>query len=268
MKIFNGKKEAEKILSDLKKKTTKYKEKPKLAVISTGSDPASELFIRNKKRAAKKAGIEVIRCKLKKEKEILKKIRDFNKEKEISGIIVQLPLPKKFNTNKIIKEISSKKDVDGLGENSPFSSPFITAIEIALKEALKKIKNKKILALVNSDIFGRKLRDFFKKKKIKIDYFLKKKSYPRNKIKEADIIITACGVPNQIEGKYIKEKVILIDGGITLLKNKKIVGDVNKKRLKNKPSFLTPVPGGIGPLTVALLLKNTLIGFKKYGKHS
>ncbi len=269
MKIFNGKKAAEKILLDLERKIKKEKRKPILSVISVNSDQASDLFIKNKKKAAKKVGIKINHYRFKKsvkEERIIKKIKDLNRSFSVNGIIVQLPLPKGFNTGKIINEINPQKDVDGFHKETYFSSPLISAILITLKDSTKNLKSKKIIALVNSDIFGRALKNFFQKKKIKINYLLRRK-FSKSKIKTADIIITVCGVPGLIKGKIIKKGAVLIDGGITVLKNKKVVGDVDRKSVENKAAFLTPVPGGIGPLTVAFLLKNVYLATKNYGKY-
>ncbi len=269
MVIFNGKKIADKILSDLKKKTDRLKIRPKLAVILVGEDKSSELFIRNKKRAAKEIGIGVFLYKFKEnvpEKEIVRKIKNLDNDKSVNGIIVQLPLPKGFSPEKIIGAVSPLKDVDGFGKRSSFSSPFISALLIALKNSTKDIKGKKILALVNSDIFGNRLRFFLKKEGIKAEYILRK-NFSLNKIKKdrADIIITVCGSPNLIKGDMIEKGTILIDGGITVTRNKKTVGDVDRKSVSGKAAFLTPVPGGTGPLTVALLLKNVYLAANKHG---
>lgn len=269
MVIFNGKKFAEKILSDLKKKTDKLKIKPKLAVILAGEDKSSELFIRNKKRAAKEVGIEVLLYKFKKnvpEKEIIRKIKNLDSDKSVNGIIVQLPLPEGFSPEKIVGAVSPLKDVDGFGKRSSFSSPFISALLIALKNSTKNIKGKKILALVNSDIFGNRLRFFLEKEGIKAEYVLRKNFSP-NKINKnkTDVIITVLGVPNFIKGDMIEKGTILIDGGITVTRNKKTVGDVDRKSVSEKAAFLTPVPGGTGPLTVALLLKNVYLAANKHG---
>ncbi len=268
MKIFNGKKIADKILSDLKKKTKRLRIRPKLAVILAGEDKSSELFIRNKKRAAKEIGIEVLLYKFKEnvpEKEIIRKIKNLDSNKSVNGIIVQLPLPEGFSPEKIIGAVSPLKDVDGFGKGSSFSSPFISALLIALKNSTKDIKGKKILALVNSDIFGNRLRFFLKKEGIKAEYILRK-NFSLNKIKKdrADIIITVCGSPNLIKGDMIEKGTILIDGGITVTRNKKTVGDVDRKSVSGKAAFLTPVPGGTGPLTVALLLKNVYLAANKH----
>lgn len=267
MVIFNGKKIADKILSDLKKKTDRLKVRPKLAVILAGEDKSSELFIRNKKRAAREIGIEVLLYKFKEdvpEKEIIRKIKSLNDDKSVQGIIVQLPLPKGFSPEKIVGAVSPLKDVDGFGKKSSFSSPFISALLIALKNSTKDIKGKKILALVNSDIFGNRLRFFLKKEDIRAECVLRKNFSP-NKINKADVVITVLGTPNFIKGNIIKRGVILIDGGITVTRNKKTVGDVDRKSVSGKAAFLTPVPGGTGPLTVALLLKNVYLAANKHG---
>ena len=285
MRIFNGKKIADETLSDLKKKIKKRGFKPKLAVISVGKDLSSELFIRNKKRAAQKIGINILYYKFKEpirqaqgkkiEKEIIERIERLNSDSSVNGIIVQLPLPKNLNTSKIIGRISSQKDVDGFQKKTPFLSPLISAIRIALKSSTKTLKGKKIVALVRSDFFGRALKFSLAKEKIKIDY-LKNKKNPKIKKGEehkfsssalrytraADIIISICGCPNLIKGDMIKKGAVLIDVGITILKDKKIVGDVDRKSVEKKAGFLTPVPGGLGSITVALLLKNVYYATK------
>ena len=191
MRIFNGKKIAEEILLDLKRRIRKEKINLKLAVILVGEDPASKLFIRNKERAAKKIGIRVVLYKFKKntkEKELVQKIKDLNNDLTANGIIVQLPLPRNFKANRIIRQISPKKDVDGFNKRSYFSPVLPSAILIAIKQAVKRPKNKKIIALVNSDIFGKTLKSFLKESGIKINYFKNRRD---QKIKSADILITA-----------------------------------------------------------------------------
>ena len=270
MRIFNGKKEAEKILSDLKKKIKKERIEPKLAVILVGSNEASKLYIKLKRKKSRETGIQLKQHKFKKwnkEEAILQKIEVLNKNRLVNGIIVQLPLPEGFNTGKILSKINPKKDVDGFHKKTLFFSPFISAILIALKKSSRNLKGKKIITLVNSDIFGATLKKFLKKEKIKSNYFLRRKLSPsklKAKLKTADILITVCGCPKLIKKDMIKNRAILIDGGITLIKNK-VVGDVDKKSVKNKAAFLTPVPGGLGPLTIALLLKNVYLTAKKYG---
>lgn len=259
IKIFNGKSKAEEILSELKRKIKGSKIKPGLAVISVGSDPASRLFIKNKKKAAQKIEIKVFHYKFKasvKEKAVLERIRKLNADRNVNGIIVQLPLPGKLNTTRVISQISFKKDVDGFRKKSGFSSPLISGILIALKNSSRNLRKGKVIALVNSDIFGKTLEASLKKKGIKITYLKNRKS---SKIKSADILITVLGKPGLIKGKMVKDGVALIDAGITVRGKNRVIGDVDRESVTEKASFLTPVPGGIGPLNVALLLKNVYL---------
>lgn len=264
IKIFDGKSKAEKILFDLEKKIKKSKIKPALAVISVGSDPASRLFIKNKKKAARKTGIRIFHYNFKvnaREKDILDKIKMLNNDPRVDGIIVQLPLPMKFKTGKIIGSIDAKKDIDGFNKKTLFYPPLISAIFIALDDAVKNIKKKNIIALVNSDFFGKTLKFFLGEKGIRITCLKNEKQF---KIKSADILITVLGRPGIIKGEMLKDKVVLIDAGIVVKGKNRVIGDIDRETVKNKASFLTPVPGGIGPLTVALLLKNAYLASKKY----
>jgi len=270
MKIFNGKKEADKILRDLK---SKIKKKPILAIIYIGQNPESDIYIKNKRTAAKKIGVMVFCYRFKegvKEAEVIEKIKKNNNYPSVDGIIVQLPLPKKFNADKIINSIAPEKDVDGfhkvnlslLKKGKPHFIPVLpSAILTALKASSKDFKEKNIVAIVNSDIFGKTLKTFFDTKEVKIKYFIKRKGI-ESKLKKADVIISVCGKPGFIKGEMIKEGAILIDAGIKIVKGK-LRGDVDGESVVQKVSFLTPVPGGIGPLTVALLLKNVYLASKK-----
>jgi len=280
MKIFNGKKISEKIIEDLNKKISREKITPTLAVILVGKNPESELYVKNKKIAAQRINLKIDCYKFKedaKETEVIKKIKDLNKNPRINGIIVQLPLPKKFNTNKIINFIEPKKDVDGfqqinrrlLKNSQPYFFPVLpSAILIALNSSLlsgagiKNFQNKKIVALVNTDIFGETLKNFFKRTGIEIKCFAGKINL--SLIKSADVVISVRGNPHFIKGEMIKEKAILIDAGMKIILDK-LRGDVDKESVAKKPSFITPVPGGIGPLTVALLLNNVYLAAKNYG---
>jgi len=281
MKMFDGKKVADGILKELKNNIHNDKFVPKLAIILVGKDRATKLYIKIKKQAAQRVGIIISQYNFKetvKEDEVIQKIITLNCDKSVNGIIVQLPLPKRFNSEGIISAIAPEKDVDGFhkvnrdllkrGRNPHFSPVLPSAVLISLKAATKAFGGKKILALVNSDVFGQALKIFLKRKKVKMNYFLRKKlSFMKlkSKLKSTDIIITVCGCPELIKGNMVKEKVILIDAGITLNSKGKVVGDVDKESVEEKASFLTPVPGGIGPLTVALLLKNVYLAKKLYG---
>jgi methylenetetrahydrofolate dehydrogenase (NADP+) / methenyltetrahydrofolate cyclohydrolase len=274
IKIFNGKAKAEKILLETKQIILKEKAKPRLAVVLIGQNKASKVYIRLKIKAANKVGIKLTVYKFETTVQLIKviqKIEQLNNNCSVNGIIVQLPVSLKFKKENILEKINPQKDVDGFHSKTVFSSPLISAILISLKDSAIDLKKKKIIALVNSDVFGRKLKQFLKKHQISINYFLRKSISQKQLVKQtkkADLIITACGVPNLINNDMIKKNVGLIDAGITWLSAKKIVGDVNQAEVREKACFLTPVPGGLGPLTVALLLKNTYLSFKKYGKNS
>ena len=249
MKIINGKKIADRILADLKKEIKKKKLKPSLAVILVGDDPASHLYVQKKEQAAQKIGMEIRKHFLSEEvseKEILEIIDSLNQDKEINGILVQLPLPKNISADRIIRAIKPTKDVDGFVKNSRFKSPFILSIERALQETSRDLTGKKAVVLVNSDIFSQALKSQLKKLE-----FIKD-------LKKADIIITALGQPDRIKNDMIKEGAILIDGGISKIDGK-TVGDIDRESVKEKARWLAPVPGGLGPLTVTFLLKNVVL---------
>jgi methylenetetrahydrofolate dehydrogenase (NADP+)/methenyltetrahydrofolate cyclohydrolase len=272
MKIFNGKKEAEKIVSALKKKIEKEKVKPKMAVIWVGDNVSSKLFIKKKKELAQRVGAKIVIYKYKvndREQKVLERIDSLNKNSLIHGIIVQLPLPKGFDTQKVMTRVSPKKDVDGfhienrrlLKTGEPYFYPIIPSVIYSIIKNNKKEKGR-IVALVNSDVFGKTLKDYLDRKKINIKFFSKKSVIPD--LKKAEVVISIKGVPGLVKGDMIKKGVVLIDGGNTLYKGK-VTGDMEKESLGDKPSLLTPVPGGLGPVSVALLFDNLYLGFKKYG---
>lgn len=273
MEIFNGKREAHEILLDLKKKIVKENLRPKLSIILVGKDKPSRIYVALKKKAGKKIGIQVKVFRFKesvKEKNVIGQIVSLNEDESVHGILIQLPLPKKFNTDKIINRIDPRKDVDGFhGENRkllkrgiPYFYPVLPlALFYTLERAAKKLKKKKITAIVNSILFGETLKYFFQRRELKICYFLRDKIDIKI-LKNSDVIISVCGLPGLINSTMIKKKAILIDAGITYGRGKRVIGDADMKSVKNKASFLTPSVGGIGPLTVAFLLRNVYLGAK------
>jgi len=265
MKIINGKKIADRILADLKKEIKKKKLKPSLAVILVGDNPVSLLYVQKKEQAAQKIGIEIRKYNLSKqtsEKEILEIIDSLNQDSQINGILVQLPLPKNISADRIIQAIAPQKDVDGFTLKSKFDSPFILSIWQALEETKESLRDKKIIALVNSDVFGKALyRFFFEHELIRVEYITQG---DKRKIKQADVLITALGWPNLINNSMIKESAILIDGGINKVGGK-TVGDVDSESVKEKAKWLAPMPGGLGPMTVAFLLKNIVLAATNQG---
>jgi len=274
MKLFNGKKAAQKILKELAGEIKKAKIKPRLAIILIGDDSSSRLYIKLKKEAARKVGIEFeehIFDAAVKEAEIINKISELNKNKAVSGIIVQLPLPAIFNVDKIIEAIDPEKDVDGFHRESRkllekgkeiFLPVLPSVILTALDSAKKLMADKNVLALVNSNVFGQTLKIILAREGFAVDYLVRNTCVlfgTEKELRTAGILISVCGCPNMIKGEAIKEGAILIDAGVTRYHDGKVVGDVDLESVKNKAAFLTPVPGGLGPLTVALLLRNVFL---------
>jgi len=259
MKNIDGKKIADGILEDLKEEIKNMSFELCLGVVLVGDDPASLLYVQKKEESADKIGIEIKKYILSKdssEEEILEIVNFLNQDEQVNGILVQMPLPKHVSSDKIIQAINPKKDVDGFLLKSKFDSPFVLAIQKAINATGEDLINKKIIALVNSDAFGKIV-----KRIIKADYLIGFIKDYINDLKKADVIITALGQPNIIKSSMIKQNVILIDGGISK-KNGRIVGDVDKKSVKEKAKWLSPVPGGIGPMTIAFLLKNVVLSIK------
>jgi len=265
VRIIQGKKIADRILADLKEEIKAKKIKPVLAVILVGHNPASRLYLRLKEKAAQKVGIKIKNFTLPSkisEKKILEIIASLNEDSKINGILVQLPLPKGLSPDKIIKEIIPSKDVDGFVKESHFQSPFILAIWQVLLVTGENLKNKKAIALVNSDVFGQALCRFLKRKGLKAKYVL---GALLPLVTRVDILIAALGQPNFVKGSMVKEGVILIDGGITKRK-RRVIGDIDRKSVSKKAKWLSPAPGGLGPMTVAFLLKNVVLAANKTNK--
>lgn len=273
MKLFDGKKEKQKILKELSAKIKKSGLEPKLAVILVGDDDSSKLYVELKKKAAKKVGMgfEEFRFPANApEEDIIKRIQELNGDEKVNGIIVQLPLPAIFNTDKIISAISPEKDVDGfhkenqkkLEKGEAEILPVLPCAILAAAQAASDISGKKAFALVNSETLGQALQFTFKKAGGELSYLVRNTCLVLGNEKEmrlADILITVCGCPNLVKGEMIKEGAVLVDAGITRYYDGKVVGDVDAENVKSKAVFLTPVPGGIGPMTVALLLKNVYL---------
>lgn len=290
MKLLKGKKIAEEILKELKKKIKSQGLKPGLAVVLIGKNNASEIYARLKKEAAKKVGIAFYLFRFSsgaKESKIISKINKLSCDSKIHGIIIQLPLSKNFNAQKIINAISPEKDADGfhpenlnlfLKGKGKINPVFPKAI-MKLLESIKNLKNKKAIILSRSEKFGKIMLVMLERKGISAGRILLKKInqtsfYTRcrptlnveelKKIKNSDIIISAVGKSRFIKGEMVKKGVIIIDGGITK-KGKKVLGDVDYRSVKNIAGYLSPVPGGVGPVTVACLLENVYLSstFKK-----
>lgn len=261
-KLIDGKKIADEILVNIAKEVIKLKKRPGLAAILVGDNPASQLYLRLKKEACEKVGLDFHSYFLEKdcpETKVLEVIDFLNNDPETQGILVQLPLPSGFNTDKVIKAIDPKKDVDGFHSHSKFTSPNVLGIIELIKSTGLDLKDKKVAILSNSKLFA----DPFKKllPKSIINY-----SNPKSLITNPqsllgyDILIIAVGKPNFLKPSMIKKDAILIDVGINKVKGK-TVGDIDPACDKIA-AWRSPVPGGVGPMTVAMLLTN-LVKFVK-----
>ncbi|MFA6973771.1 MAG: bifunctional 5,10-methylenetetrahydrofolate dehydrogenase/5,10-methenyltetrahydrofolate cyclohydrolase [Parcubacteria group bacterium] len=268
MKLLRGKKIADRILAEIKTDIRKKKLKPILAVVLVGEDKASQIYVTLKGKAAKKVGIGFQLHKFSEnsaETEIIKKIKMLNADREVDGIIVQLPLPKKMNTQKIINALDPQKDVDGFSPKSTSHPVFPKAILKVLESVETRfiVSKKSSIVIANSNKFGQTMVAALQQEKIKGEYILAG-SLQKNikKIQKADIIISAMGKPGLIKGNMLKKGAIIIDGGITKI-GKKVLGDVDMESVKKVAAFVTPVPGGVGPVTIACLLENVYLAAKK-----
>lgn len=274
-RIIDGRKIAERIGDEVKDAVDKLMEAggrvPGLAIVLVGEREDSMLYVRLKEREAKRVGIDihVYRClQDTPENDIIEVIEHLNQDDDVDAILVQLPLPKKFDTDRIIKTIDPEKDVDRFHpenlkklletcNHKEVIPPVLQVVVEMLKDVNFDLKGKKVCVISNSDIFGKSLTKVLECREGKVDLINADDSNLKEKTVQADLLISAVGRPEFIGGNMIKEKAVVIDIGITK-EGKDILGDVNFKEAEEKASFITPVPGGVGPVTVAMLLKNTL----------
>jgi methylenetetrahydrofolate dehydrogenase (NADP+)/methenyltetrahydrofolate cyclohydrolase len=275
--IIDGKKQAEIIRNEIKKEISDLKKKsgktPSLTVILIGDYAPSLIYVKNKEKSAREVGIisEIIRYpKNVSEKDILKKIEELNKNDEISGILVQLPLPGQISKRKIINAINPSKDVDGFNPINVgnLSSGYDSIVPCTPLGCLLLIKNiesnlagKHAVIIGRSNLNGKPMAQLLLKENCTVTIVHSKTNDLQNECLKADILVAAVGVPNLIKKDWVKKNAIVIDVGINKV-GEKIVGDVNFDELKDNVKAITPVPGGVGPMTIACLLKNTLTCFK------
>ena len=287
MIILDGKKTSNDIKAEIaisvKEITTNGSRPPHLAAVIVGDDGASLTYVGSKVRACKRVGFDSTLIKLPEsisENELLDKVNELNNDENIDGYIVQLPLPKHIDSQKILMAVKADKDVDGFhptnfGKMALSLPTFISATPFGIMELLKRYNvetsGKHTVVIGRSDIVGRP-----------ISILMSQKSNPGNSTvtlahsrtknieeltKKADIVISALGVPNFVKSEMVKEGAVIVDVGITRVadnsqKGYKIVGDVDYENVSKKSSYITPVPGGVGPMTIAMLLKNTMLAYK------
>ena len=267
--LIDGKALAEKILLDLRKKIIKKNPHPCLAVILVGNDASSRLYVKNKENASKEVGIDFHKYLCGNEffpniteDEIIKMVRFLNNDPAVSSIIIQLPLPRQFNTQRIIEAIDPKKDVDGfhplnikkiLSEKTDNLPPLIKTILYILDSIKMDIAGKRVCVLSRSDIFRQVIVKVLEDKGALVDAVTLEGALERKTLKEADIVISILGEPRVVTGDMIKKGATIIDIGITKTENG-FLGDMDFETIKKVAKFATPTPGGVGPITVAMLL--------------
>jgi methylenetetrahydrofolate dehydrogenase (NADP+)/methenyltetrahydrofolate cyclohydrolase len=275
--IIDGKKEAAVLREEIKKEILLIKSKtnkiPGLTVILIGEFAPSQIYVRNKEKNSKEVGINSNVIKYSKdvtEEEVLKKIKELNNDDDVSGILVQLPLPAQINKEKIINAIDPSKDVDGfnpinVGNLASGYKAIVPCTPLGclllLKNIEKNLSGKHAVIIGRSNLNGKPMAQLLLKENCSVTISHSKTKNLKEKCSKADILIAAVGVANLVKKDWVKDGSIIIDVGINKLGDK-IVGDVSFDEVKNKVKAITPVPGGVGPMTIACLLKNTLECFK------
>lgn len=268
MHLIDGKKVAQDIKTEVAQEITELGFTPKLAVLLVGDDAASHIYVQRKQKACAKIGID---CEIftfensVSETTLIAKITELNTDTHFHAILVQLPLPKHLDTKKIINAIDPKKDVDGFHPktidnyifNRSQAMPGLTeGIIRLLKETNVRLRNKKAVIMSNTYIFGQPLLKALEDEGVEAYWRIPDSDSPE--LNSRDIIIIAVGKPGFIKAKNLKPGAIIIDVGISRLANGKVVGDVDADSVKDIDGWLTPVPGGVGPVTIAMLMKNTV----------
>lgn len=290
MELLDGKKVSNQIKEEIKAEVAKMRERgekvPHLAAIIVGNDGASLTYVGSKVRSCERVGFESTLVQMPSttsEQELLRKIKELNQDDNIDGFIVQLPLPEQIDTQKVILAVDPDKDVDGFhptnfGKMALDMSTFIPATPFGILELLERYKvdtkGKHTVVIGRSHIVGRPM-----------SILMGRKGWPGNStvtlthsetknitqiISQADIVISALGVPNFLKAEMVKDDAVIIDVGITRVPDETkergyyITGDVDFENVSKKASFITPVPGGVGPMTIAMLLKNTLLARERH----
>ena len=278
MTLIDGKKVASELREELKKEVselrTKHNKVPGLTVILVGELAPSKIYVKMKEKAAIEVGLksEIIRYPDNvEEKTVLEKINELNLDDSVSGILVQLPLPKHINKQKVIETISPKKDVDGFHPINVgnLSSGYDSSIPctplgcyLLIKKFEKNLSGKKAVVIGRSNLNGKPMTQLLLKENCTVTITHSKTKDLKGECLKADILVAAVGIPELVKGDWIKKDAIVIDVGINKTE-KGIVGDVAFDEVSKIAKALTPVPGGVGPMTIACLLKNTIECFKK-----
>lgn len=273
MQLIDGKAISAKVKEEVKNEAAQLTEKgviPCLAVILVGDDKASQTYVNSKEKACKACGIRSLKYTLEAntgESALIDLIQSLNENDEVDGILVQLPLPKHIDENKILEKISCEKDVDGfhavnVGRLVSGLDGFVPCTPCGIMRLFKEygieVSGKNAVVIGRSNIVGKPMANLLLNANATVTVTHSKTQNLAKITKDADIIVVAIGKPNFLKAGMVKNGAVVIDVGINRLENNKLVGDVDFENVANKCSFITPVPGGVGPMTIAMLLKNTI----------
>ena len=276
--LIDGKAISAQIKEEVKEKVAALKEQGRevtLAVIQVGADPASSVYVRNKKKACEYVGVRSLAYELPEEtteEKLLELIREMNDRTDVNGILVQLPLPKHIDEEKVLDAISPLKDVDGFHEQNvgalqDGSKRFVSCTPAGVVQLLKRsgieIAGKHCVIIGRSNIVGKPAAALMLREHATVTVCHSRTKDLKAITNLADILIVAIGKPKMIDASYVKEGAVVVDVGIHRMENKKLCGDVDFESVAPKASFLTPVPGGVGPMTIAMLMNNCVATLRK-----
>jgi len=275
MNIIDGKQIAKDLRIKIANEVKTHKRPPGLAVILVGEDPASAVYVRNKELACKEAGFfsdKIIKSENTTEEQLLEEVERLNNNSHIDGILVQLPLPDHINANKVIEHISPLKDVDGfhsenigkLMQNKSHLRPCTPKGVMTILSSIDcKVIGMNCVVVGASNIVGRPMAMELLNARGTVTICNSKTKDLAGVVSRADIVVVGVGIPEMVKGDWVKDGAIVIDVGINRLEDGRLVGDVDFDAIKEKAGAITPVPGGVGPMTIATLLENTLIAYKQ-----
>lgn len=280
-KIIDGKKISAEIKDEVKEEVAALKKEGKeiaLAVIQVGADPASSVYVQNKKRACEYTGIRSVSYELPEEttqEELMKIVKECNEDAAVNGILVQLPLPKHINEDEVLLAIDPKKDVDGfhpvsVGNMVIGEDGFLPCTPAGIIQLLKRsgveIDGKECVVIGRSNIVGKPMSILLLRENGTVTTCHSHTKNLKEICKRADILVAAIGKPKFIDDSYVKEGAVVIDVGIHRNENNKLCGDVDFDKVEPVASAITPVPGGVGPMTIAMLMKNCVESKKLFGE--
>lgn len=278
MELLNGKELAQKLQQEMTQEVTALKEKglqPGLAVILVGEDPASQVYVRNKERAANNIGMYSVVYRLPEttsEADLIAKIEELNQDDKIHGILVQLPLPKHINEDLVLDTIAPEKDVDGfhpmnLGNLFAGKPTMIPCTPAGIMELIKlsglDLAGKNAVIIGRSNIVGKPMAHLLLQANATVTICHSKTKDLPKVAKQADVLVVAIGRANFVTADFVKEGAVVIDVGINRDENNKLTGDVKFDEVAPLTSYITPVPGGVGPMTITMLMRQTIEAAKR-----